>query len=112
MSYEKQEPLGPRPYNLDNPTDRKFVREFEEELKTYVGRSLTVLKGTKEERVLRGLDLMFHEKGLFVFSSNYPLGAVQASNIDEYRRHRLKWSALQKLWDRRSYKVSMEPAMA
>lgn len=110
FNSENREPLGPKPYNLDLPHDRQMIREFEEELSEYAERSVTVLKGTKDERVLKGIDLMFHEKGLFVFSDRYPIGAVR--DLDGYRRYRMKWSALQKLWDRRSYKASMEPAMA
>lgn len=110
MAFEKKPLMVNRPYDLSNPTDRGIVREFEDELDGYRGKSLVMFPGTKDERTLRGIELMFHEKGWLVFSDRYPNGAV--SDVDGYRRARAKWSALQKLQDRRVYAASMEPAMA
>jgi len=83
-------------YDLDDPEDRKVVREFEAEVQPYLDQKKEVL-GT----MLKGFELYLHEKRLLRYSENYPEGAVNASRLNEFREASMKIYTLRELWDRR-----------
>lgn len=95
-TQEESVPQSRTRYDLDNPEDRKAVREFEAEISQYIPRSIEVFGNT-----IKGIDVYLHEKGLLRYSRKYPYGAVNGSRLQEFRDVQMKIAALRELWDRR-----------
>lgn len=98
MAFEKTQPAVSQRERFDiyNQSDEREVLCFEEELKPYCERSLTVFG-----KVLKGFELYLHENGMLVYSVRYPDGAVRMNNLEAYRLADMKYRALTELWDRR-----------
>lgn len=84
-------------FNLDNSNDLRVVKEFEQELKPYFARAITVFG-----KELSGFALYLHENEFFRYSQKYPYGAMVQANLPEFRMVKMKWDALCELnWRRK-----------
>ncbi len=99
MAFEKPQKTSYQreKYNLYDPMDKKKILDFEEELKPYLQKRVVIFG-----KELKGFSLYLHENRLFSYSVNYPDGAVNANNLDVYRKACLKYGALTTLWDMRA----------
>lgn len=98
MAFEKtQTAVSQRErYNIYDPIDKNQILSFEKELKPYLSRQLNIFG-----KVLKGIDLYFHKKGMFSYSPRYKEGAVIMERLEEYRLANLKYQALRVLQDMR-----------
>ena len=105
MAFEKpqQTSYQREKYNLYDPMDKREILAFEEELAPYLKKRLVIF--SKE---LKGFYLYLHENRLFSYSVSYPDGAVNANNLDAYRKACMKYSALTTLWDMRAKEEEKE----
>lgn len=94
MAFKKQQP---QVYQEENSLSNEEIKEFEKELEPYYKRNTRLFNG----RNITGFESYLHNKGFFRYSLRYPSGAVVAENVDEYRKVKVKFNALQDLWDRR-----------
>ncbi|NTW29812.1 MAG: hypothetical protein HGA33_00865 [Candidatus Moranbacteria bacterium] len=94
-------------YDLDDAHDREIITSFEKTLENdFNHREVVVPKTAAEKYPLRGYELYLHEKGIYVFSKEYPFGAVR--DPIAYADTIKKWSALQTLRNRRTFAQRQE----
>jgi len=94
-------------YDLDNPHDREIITNFEKILEEgYNHREVVVPKTAAEKHPLRGYELYLHANEIFVYSKEYPFGAVR--DPIKYADTIKKWSALRLLRSRRKFAQDRE----
>jgi hypothetical protein len=100
MAFNKKQSVATQErekFDLDNSNDLRIVKEFEQELKPYMAKSIEVFGKT-----LSGFELYLHENGMLRYSKKYPDGAVCFDKLQEYHFAKMKWEALGNLEWRRS----------
>lgn len=102
MSMDKSTPIFTvktrTEYDLDNEDDRKIIKMFEAEIQPFLSQ-----KKEYFGKVISKIEVYMCAKGLMKYSEKYPYGAVVGNRLHEFNDTTMKWSALQKLWDRREY---------
>jgi len=104
MAFDKAPTTPDRTrFDINESEDLRVVKEFEEELKPYMEKTLIIFGKT-----LTGFNLYLHEKRMFCYSKKYPDGAVCFDNLRDYRFALLKWSGLCDLNERRAWAKSKD----
>lgn len=88
-------------FSLDDRNDVFVIKGFEKDLNDCCNRSVNVFG-----KEISGFNLYLHENNLFVYSKQYPCGAIR--NLEGYRYATKKMSALNELLYRREYMAKNE----